>query len=105
MNPLQSRIERLERQAGRGQVDQAFVASLTDEDRAFYLTMRAREAAHPGGFKELVKTLTTDELEREISILYREVLASGVTVEDLAEWIDQQDLSWIGKAEARSRER
>ena len=62
MNQLEHRVERLEQRAGVRQVDRDFAASLSDEDRVFYLMMKAREAAHPKGFDGFVRTLDEDEL-------------------------------------------
>jgi hypothetical protein len=50
VNQLENRIAHLEQGVGVGQVDRDFAASLSDEDRDFYLRMKAREAAHPKGF-------------------------------------------------------
>jgi hypothetical protein len=68
MSQLESRIERLERSAGMAEVP-VWVRDLNDDDRAFYLALKGREAMHPKGFDGLVRTMDEQELIRMIGLL------------------------------------
>ena len=65
---LESRIGALERQSGVAEVP-VWVRDLSDDDREFYLRMKAREARHPKGFDGFVRTLDEQELIRLIALL------------------------------------
>jgi hypothetical protein len=80
VNQLEHRVERLEQRAGVGQVDREFAASLSDEDRVFYLMMKAREAAHPTGFGGFVRTLDEDELIQLLALLVKRI--EGADLDD-----------------------
>ncbi|NCC37720.1 MAG: hypothetical protein EOM24_37780 [Chloroflexia bacterium] len=77
---IKRRVESLESQSC-SPIDAEFLARLDDEERAFYLRMTAREAAHPQGFDGLVKTLTKDELVRSLAILVKRLVGADLAEE------------------------
>jgi hypothetical protein len=79
MSHLENRIAHLERQVGMAEVP-SWVRGLNDDDRNFYLRMKAREARHPQGFDGLVRTLDECELTRYLDLIL--VRLDGADLDD-----------------------